>query len=289
MLLSKNKSIEDLVCTELQHGPLDKVTLIERIKKERPKTTKQGVYNVLRSLRNDDVVVIHSKKVSFNVKWLKQMDKFFTTAEQYYTDTDFVRGSFINLKDKEKITYSFSNASETDKFWGHALIILAESFIPNNEPVYIYNPHEWFLIARKNSERECFSLITKRRRLLVTVGGKTYLDSEVSKEFDHNMSQYHMLSNPMFSKNNYYFNIIGDFIIEVYIDKIISRLIENFYSKTENLNDEKVKELINIVENKGKSRLIISRDFKKADKLKKSLRKNFYIPIVKNDKELVLR
>lgn len=281
MILTQNKSIEDLVCVELQHGPLDKVVLIERIKKHRSRTTKQGVYVALRNLENKEVVVVHNKKVSLDVRWLKQMNKFFAVAEQNYTDADFLRGDFLNLKDGEKIAYSFSSASETDKFWGHALVVLAESAIPKEEPVYIYNPHEWFLIAREKSEKESFSIITKRRRLLVTVGSKTPLDRVMSKEFDRDMSQYYMLEHPLFLKNNYYLNIVGDFMIEVKIDATIARRIETFYKEVEKLDDGAINELIKIVGSKGKSRLAILRDAKKAEKLKKTLGKNFYYPHLK--------
>lgn len=279
MLLTSNKSIEDLVCVGLQQGALDKVVLIDRIKKMRPRTTKQGVYVALRNLESNEVVVIHNKKVSLDVRWLKQMNNFFTTAEQSYTGGDFLRGDFLSLKDGEKISYLFSSASETDKFWGHALVVLAESAIPKEEPVYIYNPHEWFLIAREKSEKESFSIITRKRKLLLTVGSRTPLDRAVAKEFDQGSSKYHMMDRPVFPKENYYLNIVGDFMIEVRIDPNTARLIGSIYNSTEKLDEEVKTELIKIVSSKGRSRLTIRRDSKKATELKKVLRKNFHFPV----------
>ena len=277
MLLINNSSIEDLVCAELQRGPIESTLLIEQIKKLRPNTTKQGVYAVLRQLRNAEVIVIHNKKVSFNVRWLKQVDQFFAVAAQNYTEGDLARDNFLNLKDGEKISYSFNSPTETDAFWGHALIVLAESNIPVSEPVYLYNPHEWFLIARQESERECIAIITKQRRFLLTAGSRTPLDKAVHKEFDDNMSQYEMLERSLFKKNNYYVNIVGDFLIEARIDLLIASQIDTLYRQTEKLDDGVVIKLKKIVGGKGRSKLSISRNSTKAEKIKKLLRKSFHI------------
>ncbi len=281
MIFSKEGSIESLVCSLLQHGPVDTAALIPQIQEQRPKTTKQGVYAALRQLRKEEVVVMHHKKVSFNVRWLKQVGQFFVIAEQHYVAEDLGRDNFLNLRDGEKIAYFFSSPTETDKFWGHALILLGESSVPESEPAYLYNPHEWFLIARKESERECIAIIAKKRRFLLTAGANTPLDRAVADEFDGNLSQYHMLERPLFSKSNYYVNIVGDFLIEVWIDPDIAARIEAVYNGDEK-NPEVVREkLIAIVGGKGRSRLQVSRNAKKAERLKWLLKKNFYIPVIK--------
>lgn len=278
MLFGKEKSLENLICTLLQQGAVATTSLIEQIRDERPGTTKQGVYAALRQLRREEIVVLHNKKASFNIRWLKQTEQFFATAEQHYVHEDFGRDNFLNLKDGEKISYFYSSAGETDKFWGHALVILGESSVPSSEPAYLYNPHEWFLIARRESERECFDIITKKRRLLVTVGSNTQLDRAVAREFDGDRSQYHMLDAPLFEKNNYYFNIVGDFMIEVWINPTIAVQVDGIYNKSEKLDILTEQELTKVIVSRSRSKLMISRNAKKAERLKKLLRKNFYIP-----------
>lgn len=278
MLFTTDASIENLICTLLQQGPIETVSLIARIQEVRPKTTKQGVYAALRHLRREEVVVMHHKKASFNVRWLKQAEQFLAIAEQHYVAEDLGRDNFLNLQDGEKIAYFFSSPAETDKFWGHALILLGESSVPGDEPAYLYNPHEWFFIARRESERECFDIITKKRRLLLTASSRLPLDRAVANEFDGDRSQYHMLERPFFPKNNYYVNIVGDFIIEVWLDPGIAARVESLYRGTEKVDADTAGELLEIVSGKGRSKLAISRNAKKAERLKKLLRKNFYIP-----------
>lgn len=278
MLLTNKTSVEELILEQLQKGPINTVVLIEKIQNIRPRTTKQGVYVALRNLRKDEVVVSHNKRTSFNIRWLKHMGHFFTIAEQYYLVEKVGNNDFLNLKEGEKITYTFATPEQNDMFWGHALILLSESSIPASEPIYLYNPHEWFLIGRNESERETFDIITKKRRLLLTSGGNSSLDHAVKGEFDGNMSQYHMLSKPLFSKNNYYCNIIGDFIIEAWIAVETASQIEEIYETATEINDDVRKKILQAIERKGKTKFSISRNAKKSEKFKKVLRKNFYIP-----------
>lgn len=104
-------------------------------------------------------------------------------------------------------------------FFGPMLYI----FLPKEskkEPVYLYNPHEWFLLARKENELELFNTISRKgHRVLLTVGNDSFLDRYVKKYFDNNFSQYHIRNRRLFNENNYYLNIIGDFLIEVWMDK----------------------------------------------------------------------
>lgn len=281
MIFTNKKSVENLIFEHLQKGPVNTVALIQAIQRIRPQTTKQGVYAALRSLRHEEIIVTHNKQTSFNIRWLKQMGRFFMLAEQYHLTEHFTDNNFLNLKEGEAISYTFATPAQNDMFWGHALILLSESSIPASEPVYLYNPHEWFLIARKESERDAIDIITKKRRFLLTSGGNSPLDHAITGEFDGNRSQYHMLSKALFSKENYYCNVIGDFIIEAWIDKKTAHQIEQIYETSLGLDQEVRRGLISAIESKGRTKFSISRNAKKAEKLKKILKKNFYIPIEK--------
>lgn len=84
MFTSTNSSLESMIITLLQKGPLNTTVLIETIKSIRKSTTKQGVYFALRSLSKQEVVVFRSKQASLNVRWIKKMSQFFSSAEKTY-------------------------------------------------------------------------------------------------------------------------------------------------------------------------------------------------------------
>ena len=270
-------SIEEQIVSLLQKNSLTGARLLEEIKKDRPKTTKQAVYAALRVLRSGEIVVKHRKLFSLSSVWIIKMTEFFQLAKHFYTKTATADEGFLSLEDGDRVSYVFKNPNVADIFWGHAFDILSE-ITPLAEPVYLYNPHEWFLHARHDSEKAIFDRITKTgKQVLVIGGGNTLLDKSLMKEFDGKISQYYPTDEILFEKRNYYLNIFDDFIIEAWIDETVAKKIDTFYQTTTIWNKEAEDILKKIIETEGKNKLTISRSKKRADTLKKIFKKYFYI------------
>ncbi len=84
-----------------------------------------------------------------------------------------------------------------------------------------------------------------------------------------------MSEKPLFEKNNYYLNIFGDFIIEAQLDADITNQIDRFYKETLSFDETAKSKLQKIVEGKGKNKLTISRNKRKADKLRAIFKRYF--------------
>lgn len=276
MSLIKPKSIKESVLNHLKNGPVLTVQIVEKIKSDRPGTTKQAVYAALRELKQEEAVLTVRGTASLNITWVNQMADYFEGVRASYSQ-DETRGSFLRLEDKERIGYFFKDAHRADIFWTHAYFFLLEKLAPG-EPVFLYNPHEWFLLARTENEKSVIaSTIQSGHPFLVTTGGATILDKQVRIYFDGDMSQYNMLKMPPYKESNYYINIFGDFIIEVWLDKEVARKIEELYQTTLEWSEVIAGQFKNILESSGRMKMIISRNHKKADRLKKTLRKGFAI------------
>lgn len=270
-------SIEEQIVSLLQKNSLTGARLLEEIKKDRPKTTKQAVYVALRVLRSGEIVVKHRKLFSLSSVWIIKMTEFFHMARYFYTKTRTADEGFLSLEDGDRISYTFKNPNIADIFWGHAFDILSEVTLLT-EPVYVYNPHEWFLHARHDSEKAIFDRITKTgKQVLVIGGGNTSLDKSLTKEFDGKISQYYPTDEVIFEKRNYYLNIFDDFIIEAWIDENVAKKIDIFYQTTSTWNEDSKSVLKKIIETEGKNKLTISRNKRRADKLKKVFKKYFHI------------
>jgi len=264
--------LADLIIKALEQGPLLTTALIKRVRLTRSKASKQGIYRALRLLKKAEVVVIHHQTVSLNLAWLNQLRDFAEVAQAHYRGLS----SFSTLKNGEKIKYIFNNLSLTDAFWNHAIYILLK-VAPPKEHWFSYNPHAWFFLVRPAEELALMKFINQDRKYLLTVGGNTMMDKFPLKKFDNNKSQYCLLSKPLFLDNSYYLNILGDFMIEVYFDKKIALAIEQWYQQTTPVTSAKIAELAKIINTPAKTKLVISRNAKKAEKLKQRLRKNFYL------------
>ncbi len=275
-MIYRPKTIEDYILLFLQKGSLKTSELLENIQDIRPGTTKQALYKILNKLKTEEVVVVRSKYVSLSSIWINRMAQYFTTAQRLYTTQGTPSEDFLQLEDGDKITYTFKSPNLTDIFWGHAFGILTE--VTKQEPVYIYDPHEWFLLARPESEQKLFDQVQeKNKQLFILIGNNTPLDIAIGKEIVGDMVQYHTLPTDIFKKDNYYINILGNYVIEVWLDPKISKEINSFYKTHTTIDESCKKELKEIIERQSKNKLVISHNARKAEKLKKVFKKYFYI------------
>ena len=270
-------SVEDHIISNLQNGPLLIVDLIERIQQKRPHTTKQGVYLIIRRLKTEEVVVVHKKTISLSGVWLASMTEFLTLANHNTLRTTSFNNSFLDLKDGERLQYSFKNPILTDAFWSHVFISLVYVSVPEH-PILIYNPHEWFLIARTENETSLFQRIYNRgQKLAVLAGHATPLDKAVRVHFNGKDGMYETPTELPFPKTNYYINVIGDFVIEAWLDVNMTEKIETFYIHTSTLDDSAKMQLEQILMHKGRNKFSISHNKRKADVIRRKFKKYFFL------------
>lgn len=270
------KTIEEYILFFLKIAPSPTKELLEKIQQERLGTTKQGFYQALRKLKKEEAVVVYGKRATLSHLWIKRMSEYFDEARSLYVSERIPGDYFLSLEEGEKVSYVFKSPAVSDVFWGHAFGLLAKKSTP--EAVYIYNPHEWFILARTESEVELFEEITNsERQIFLLAGSNTPVDKYVSKYFDGKYGQYHALEKSLFEKENYYLNIFGDFIIEALIEKETAEKIDSLYKATSKFSEEFNEELKEIVFKNSKTKIIISRNKRKAQKLKTLFKKYFYI------------
>lgn len=270
------KGVEELVLENLQRGTLLATDIVRQASLLRPKTTKQGVYRVLRKLKKEEKVAIHGKSVSLNIQWVKSMSEFFSLAEFYYSGASGT-DSFLNIRGRDKIAYSFKDMNSLDVFGVHALHMMG-MVVEKQIPLFVYNPHEWFFWARREAE-EIFKVAMNKdeRQLFLVSSHDDPLDLELKKYYQGDLLQYHIVEQPLFIKSSYYFVIFGDYLMEVYFDEKIVEELDQFYKETKEWNKEAKENLQKIILKSSKNKLIISRNSKKIARYKKMLTPFFFI------------
>lgn len=273
-MFKKQKKIEDLILETLVDGKISTLELIKKILKILPSSSKQAIYKSLKDLRENEIVIYKREEVSLSSLWLKKVSEFVEKAEQEYK-VDGGRINILSLKEGEKISYNFNSFYNTDIFWAHAFNLLYDG-INKDFPVLIYNPHQWFLLARTESEVYLLSKFIKDdRKVFNYVPEVDPLDKFVAKYFNQKNTKYYSNNRHHFKNKNYYVNVFGDFIIEAWLDKKVSSDIDNFYKNTKVFDDMAKNKLLEIVNKKGKSKLQISKNKKKAIEIKKVFEKYF--------------
>jgi hypothetical protein len=162
--------------------------------------------------------------------------------------------------------------------WGHAFMLLLER-THKEIPVMIYNPHSWFPIVRYVSEKTIFqSLFDNGYRAYFSFAGKGELDRDICKKFVEPIGHSFSTGVELGFKKGKYLNVVGDYIIEVELDESVAEDIDKYFTKYPTLQEADAKELQAIVARRGRNRLILSRNFKKAHRLRSRLAKDFFIP-----------
>ncbi len=275
MSFLRPKTIEEIIILLLESGEKSTVALLAEVRQFKKKATKQGFYAALRKLKAEEAIVIYKGVVALHTTWINDMRSAIEkTANNYLGETETF--GMLSLIDKESVMYSFSTIRHLDAFWGHAQTMLM-THTPRNEAIYAYNPHYWFYIARKETEQKLLKEIAiKKRQFLMTVGGNSKLDAAIQHEFKGDYVQY-CLVKPFSTPRHYYFTSIGDYTIEVFLDKNLTNAIEAIYKKYDQVTLEAIREMQLLLVIKARNKIRISRNKNKAEKIRKRLAKNFFV------------
>lgn len=281
MSLLQPKKVEELIVANLKRGPVVTTKLVIDIASQRRHTTKQAVYAALRQMKTREEIVSYRGTSALNVTWLNRLAAFVAAAKGAYVGLEASKDELAVLSPGDSITYYFRNPLKADVFWTHAYYLFMGQ-APQNEPVYLYNPHEWFLLARKQNELEVIrTTIANGRKFLVLCGSRTALDRHVRHSFDGEKSQYHMLERPRFAAN-YYLNVFGEILLEVWLDHKTTANLEAFYRSTVEWSQAAEVRLTTIVNQGRRLRIRVTHNRIKAKAFKKFCHKFFYVSYPKS-------
>lgn len=273
-----DNSIEALVIDCLREGKMTGPEIVSLVANKRSGATKQAVYLALRQLMNDEVVVHFKQSYRISDLFLDKVIGYFDylkSGDAQKTNSE----PFLNLSDGDSIGYSFKTPYITDQFWAHAFAILT-SYTPNEIPIVIYNPHEWFIYAHTESEQKVIDAIIKQGKYaFFTIGTKKLADVQAKKYFTNEHTQYFIDDTSKTNlARNYYLNIFDDYIIEVWLDGKVTQNIDDWYEGVTEVGQNEIDKIETIVKQQGRTKMRISRNKKRAQRLAKQFTKNFYIP-----------
>lgn len=265
----------------LRQGPLDTSVLVQRLQRREQRVTVQGIYKALRQLRVQQIVFLHHREATLNLRWLHELESFVLLAEHAYHDASASSGHFLHLQDGDRISYAFKNPIQVDAFWNHVLYSLFEA-LPKIDRWFAYASHCWFLLGRREEELALQRFMRKRGiKYLFTVGHTLPLDRVIKHDFDGNQAQYAMLEAPLFQERvnhlGLVLNVIGPYLVEAHYDKQTVERIELFYRTTTKMTPEKTRELEAIVALPSRIKFVITRNEQKAEKLARQFGKRFYL------------
>ncbi len=115
-----------------------------------------------------------------------------------------------------------------------------------------------------------------KRQLFITIGIESALAKAAKRTFSKDEGQYYIAGSELGFNRNYYVNVVDDYCIEGFLHKNFADRLDQFYSDHAALSPEAIESINALILKKGKFKLIISRNKKRAEKIKKVLGKYFY-------------
>lgn len=277
MLFSEyKKTLSDYIIELLDKGPLSGAELVARILNT-TNTSKESIYRVLRQLLKQEVINKAHKKYSLNRHWIQHMHAFSLRHTQNIHAFD--AHGVMEFEDGDSITYQFKNPDLMGIYWGHLGDYVLDKYSGENLlPLYVYHPHEWLIHARTKSETHFLERLSRdKRTTFFSIGGKTQLDKQFKKDWSNQYRKININVKISGLKPNRYINVIGDFIFEVRTTVAFEQAIDDFFNQQKTINKNNQQGLKKIVHDKYQTKLIFSRNKKRANKLRRQLSKDFYI------------
>ncbi len=236
--------------------------------------SKQAFYDALRRLRRAEIIIVHKKIVSLNILWIEKLVSFTREVTHTYNESYRMESRYLTLKPGERVSYRFHSLEVTDQFWGHAGLLLAKQ-MDKHIPITFYNPHQWFLLARRENELAYLKSLSKYSPLiLMAIGSKTKADSNIQKTMKplEPKIKYSLVPKPLYPRNHF-INVYGDIILEVTCEERIARAIDEWFIQPTTIED-----LLTIIQQKSNVKLVISNNPRKATDIRKKIAKHFHIP-----------
>ena len=286
MYIFRENNLKSMILEILAKGPKDGVDLIEKIKTIRKDTTKQGIYKALRVLIKEKVIIKHRKSIMLNQIWINKLNNLVQqTDENYLISKKPAKTDTLDwMKEGSRIHYVFDSYDSLDRFHSHIFSLIIKK-TDTHSPLFAYSPHEWFILKTNLKENEDYLfdwLRDRNRQTYFTIGHKTSLDKKFRDAYSSEGFEIAIDENTSYPEN-YYLNIIGNFVIEMKNEISFANKLHEIYlsTKSENEASEEIKELLKA---KHKIRMTLSCDEQKAKRLKTKLGKNFLIPKELRDK-----
>jgi hypothetical protein len=271
MLGTKKKTVDEMLVTLLAVRPYSKgPALVSAVATARRGVTKQAVYAALRSLRVLGVVGKNKEGYFLNTVWMSKVVSMFDSVAQSALDP------VLSLNLRSRVSYTFTDLITCDQYWSHIFSVLFAQ-LPAGRGVFVWNPHEWFVLGNESVERSVFASMEKsNKKAFYSIGGSTQLDIKFKQGWENKAVSISVGSGDVFAETKY-INVFDEYVIEVTIPADMAKNIEKFYVR--GADDEKARqEFKRIVSNRGTVRMVIERNIDKAAKLRKKIGADFLVP-----------
>jgi len=216
----------------------------------------QSVHKELNHLMSDEIIRSENKKYLLNTEWIKQVGLFSDLILSNYTSQKkHSINKLLELKnDGDSLSFDFESYAQLDNYFME-LIDYFNEFFEKDKKILMHYRHNWWPLIYPLREREA---ITKLKSEIFGVCGSNSNIDKFCSNFEKSIGIKVMHSvNP---KLHWNLNVMGDLIFSFYGDDNINKEVNDFFTKYKELKTLDLKGLTDILQKKGKFRVLVVKD-----------------------------
>ena len=242
----RQRSTRDLIFSILStRFPLSLMELHTELRKQtKLRISYQGVRRALLLMKRDSIVIKKNTSYLLNPTWLEAAK---TSLDIAYELSKSGRERRFNLQDlSAPITqYTCNSLYEADNFWGDLLFSYTVSRLTTGAVTIVSLNHSaWSMLFNTGRETELFSRMERIGiHTILIFSDKSALNRNALKAYHQVGSDAYIDEHLKISPNTHW-NIIGDLVIQVQLQKDISNLICKLARQKNNTVSEEMRALL---------------------------------------------
>jgi hypothetical protein len=216
----------------------------------------QSVHKELNRLMDEEIVSCQEKKYLLNTEWIKQVGLFSDLILSSYTrQKKHSINKLLDLRhDGDSLSFDFESYAELDRYFMELLDYFNE-FFDKDQAILMHYTHNWWPLVYPLQEK---LVVSKLQSPMYCVCGSDSPIDKFCSDFEKNIGiQIHHSKDKSLHWN---LNVMGDLIFSFYGDNEINQEIGNYFAKHKELKSLDVKKLIDLLEKKGRFRVVVLKD-----------------------------
>ncbi len=277
MLLGNHTLLENRIIAELAQKPSQTAKeLTQNITAKGSAVSFQAVYLALSKLASEAVIVKNTLRYSVAIHWILAMSELSRSLLEQHLQPGHIR-HLLPTRDKPKKVWVVTDLKQLNLFWSQLLLTITHT--SKEKVMYDYNHHLWFQLLHKDWEATYWiAQLTQVYKAYILVTHDNYLNRNIlENDFKFTNAHTHILGRylPGLTDDATYITVFDDLLLTVKLDQ---RMVENinalFSLEREGLGQ--TSGLVSkILFNKIIAKIILERNQKKANLLKKKFSKIF--------------
>lgn len=270
MLFSQKMDIKEVIISELSAGSLNSLDLNKKVLL-RKDISKQGFYKALRELISEEIVTKNKQNVLLSPIWVNKLQGFVNTIQQ--SSHKQVSSEVVSLEEGDTMIFRFKSVIDLYLLWNHYFFIFCKQ---TEGSVIFFNSHNFWVLIRSDIENEMYRWIrdTKKEAYSV-IGHNTPLDRSTSDYIRESYNINLSYDTKPLIRDTIFPAIFGDYIMSTVLDQKTVDAIHQVYLKYKAWEPAVELEMKEIIKKMGKAKVVIERNAKKAEKLRKKLMNHF--------------